>query len=92
MSISFFRGNLGNKMFIYALLYVFKLKYGYDIYVSKVVHDHLNYVFENLGNVQNVFCFRRLDNYRVSTKKVQFSFPVRRAKVNFFCGHPVVLL
>ena len=24
-------------------------------------------------------------------KKVHFSFPVRRAKVNFFCGHPVVL-
>ena len=46
-----FRGNLGNKMFTYALLYLFKLKYGYDVYVSKVVHDHLNYVFENLGNV-----------------------------------------
>ena len=27
--------------------------------------------------------------YKVSTKKVHFSFPVRRAKVNFFCGHPV---
>ena len=22
-------------------------------------------------------------------KKVNFSFPVKRAKVNFFCGHPV---
>ena len=27
--------------------------------------------------------------YRVSTKKAHFSFPVRRAKGNFFCGHPV---
>ena len=27
--------------------------------------------------------------YRMSTKKVHFSFPVSRAKVNFFCGHPV---
>ena len=28
--------------------------------------------------------------YRMSTKKVHFSFPVRRAKMNFFCGHPIV--
>ena len=27
--------------------------------------------------------------YRVSTKKVQFSPPDSKAKVNFFCGHPV---
>ena len=45
-------GNLGNKMSIYAILYLFKLKYGYDIYVTKEVHDHLKYVFENLGNVK----------------------------------------
>ena len=71
MSISFFRGNLGNKMFIYALLYVFKLKYGYDIYVTKVVHDHLNYVFENLGNVQNVL---RINTYYVlADKKASFT-------------------
>ena len=51
-NINHFRGNLGNKMSIYAILYLFKLKYGYDIYVTKEVHDHLNYVFENLGNVK----------------------------------------
>ena len=28
--------------------------------------------------------------YRMITKKGHFSFAVRRAKVNFFCGHPVV--
>ena len=49
-----FRGNLGNKMFTYALLYLFKLKYGYDVYVTKVVHDHLYYVFENLGYVKRI--------------------------------------
>ena len=27
--------------------------------------------------------------YRVSTKKVHFTPPDRRAKRNFFCGHPV---
>ena len=28
--------------------------------------------------------------YRVSTKKVHFSPPNRKAKVKFFCGHPVL--
>ena len=48
-----FRGNLGNKMSMYALLYLWKIKYGYDVYITKPVHDHLNYVFQNLGNCQN---------------------------------------
>ena len=48
-----FRGNLGNKMSMYALLYLWKIKYGYDVYITKYVHDHLNYVFENLGKCQN---------------------------------------
>ena len=49
--VNIFRGNLGNKMSTYKLLYLLKLKYGYDVYVTKKVHDHLNLVFENLGNV-----------------------------------------
>ena len=31
------------------------------------------------------------DIYRVSTKKVHLSPPGRKAKLNFFCGHPVCL-
>lgn len=66
-----FRGNLGNKMFTYSLLYLFKLKYGYDIYVTKVVHDHLKSVFKNLGN------FRRVPNIyfkHVITHVMNFTF------------------
>ena len=29
------------------------------------------------------------DYYRVSTRKVHFSLPDRKAKLNFFCGYPV---
>ena len=38
-------------MTMYALLYLWNIKYGYDVYITRKVYDHLNDVFENLGNV-----------------------------------------
>ena len=59
---------------------------------GKLVVHHLKQ-FE----VRDLSCFVLMnlnyrDYYRVSTRKVHFSPPDRKTKVNFFCGHPVFIL
>ena len=44
----FFRGNLGNKMFTYIVLYILRVKYGLDVYVTENVLLHLREYFENV--------------------------------------------
>ena len=43
-----FRGNLGNKMFTYIVLYILRVKYGLDVYVTENVLLHLREYFENV--------------------------------------------
>ena len=43
---------MGNKMYSYALLYLMKIKYGYDVYVSENIHNHLEKMFKNLGTMK----------------------------------------
>ena len=39
-------------MYSYALLYLMKIKYGYDVYVSENIHNHLEKMFKNLGTMK----------------------------------------
>ena len=42
------RGNLGNKMFTFILIYMLRVKYGLDAYTTSVVKNHLAEIFENM--------------------------------------------
>jgi len=42
-------GNLGNKMFTYIVLYILRVKYGLDVYVTENVVLHLREYFENVS-------------------------------------------
>ena len=44
-----FRGNLGNKMFTYMQLYILRVKYGLDVYITENVFAHLQMLFENVS-------------------------------------------
>ena len=48
------RGNLGNKMFSYIQLYILRVKYGFDVYVTENVAFHLSLLFKNVSGEQNI--------------------------------------
>ena len=54
--ISFcFRGNLGNRMFTYITMYLLKLKFGYDTFITERIFSHLNAIFENVRGNERMF-------------------------------------
>ena len=56
-------GQLGNKMFCLANLYMFSVKYGFDAYTTNTVLDDLRYIFEGVDGKTNKFIIQSL-NYK----------------------------
>ena len=52
-------------MFTYVILYILKIKYGYDVYVTARVHNHLTMIFENIGGKYSTFICLKKKNYNV---------------------------
>ena len=52
------RGNLGNKMFTYIQLYILRVKYGFDVYITENVAFHLNMLFKNVSGKLNILSFK----------------------------------
>ena len=50
-----FRGNLGNRMFTYITMYLLKLKFGYDTFITERIFSHLNAIFENVRGNERMF-------------------------------------
>ena len=49
------RGNLGNRMFTYITMYLLRLKFGYDTFITERIFSHLNAIFENVRGNERMF-------------------------------------
>ena len=63
-------GQLGNKMFCLAHLYMYSVKYGFDAYTTNTVLDDLRYIFEGVDGKTDAFIIESMNFKNLCRHKI----------------------